>query len=341
VANKALPPGEQQAFGQAMARIAALEREVAELRKGNGTVDPSTLTDTPPEARASVASLRSWVLDERNRIQVQKLVSDEIGALVARITSPDLTSQGETFSDGALSSRVLGFRDATLVSSCLYAEAGYWNAPATDKLWARSLGRVADATPGSNGLVVWLHLRLLPALILFYSGGVAALANEKFEGLRSLFFDAHFDENGTSFPAVARLFPANVMTIQAAQRLPGLERHYTPLSDWLFDNLRPSLRSLVPDDQAYDEAFDRFEYFLGVAFLASTRTASSPVGRFAWKNRNRFENGLPQAVASELLEFGDEWPPLKAGVFGRDHEIATQALQDYATLVARTATSWF
>jgi hypothetical protein len=91
-----------------------------------------------------------------------------------------------------------------------------------------------------------------------------------------------------------------------------------PFSDYVFENLRELFRSAIPRDADYDDAFDLFEYLLGVVvWHAHSRVpagfhARAPIGRAAWRNRGLFSEGGPtsqsdpqtQAIANALFPNG-------------------------------------
>jgi hypothetical protein len=103
--------------------------------------------------------------------------------------------------------------------------------------------------------------------------------------------------------------------------LPGLDRHHTPLSDHLFDKLREPLREYLPRDDDYQDAFDRFEYLLGLVYADLNRLVIDngwwgPVGCFAWRGRHLNQDGrTSQKIAAEIEAEGAGWPLLQAGFF--------------------------
>ena len=105
------------------------------------------------------------------------------------------------------------------------------------------------------------------------------------------------------------------------QLLPGMDKHYTPLSDHLYHHLREPLRQYLTDDALYDAAFDEFEYLMSLVAMDLSlqvlggRRAS--YGRFAWKGRNLGRRALSK-LEKEVEDAGDQWAPLRAGLFGGD-----------------------
>ncbi len=104
-------------------------------------------------------------------------------------------------------------------------------------------------------------------------------------------------------------------------RLPGHERNYTPLSEYLFKTLQPMVDDLLFLGGDYEASFDEFEilFALTSADMRYQRGVQvwGPVGRFGWKRVRR------SAAYTRLLSVaeseGENWGPLRAGLFGGDY----------------------
>ena len=122
-------------------------------------------------------------------------------------------------------------------------------------------------------------------------------------------------------PLVTRLYTWSVLEDPQAKQLPGLERRHTPISDHLYSALRETARDVLPSNQEYEPAFDRFEYLWALLHVDATLGTDhwhegwGPVGRFGWRRRPRGDRE-PAVVAREMERDGEAWPPLAAGLFG-------------------------
>jgi hypothetical protein len=108
--------------------------------------------------------------------------------------------------------------------------------------------------------MTWVIMRLYPALALLYGGGIAALARGHYSTFAALLTKVIVRSLTGERPLVLSLYPQAAVQERVAQLLPGLERHYTPMSDHLFDWLRDPLREFILADDVYEKPFDRFEY---------------------------------------------------------------------------------
>lgn len=216
-----------------------------------------------------------------------------------------------------------------------------------------------------SGNTARLAVRWFPLLATVYAGGLAAVARENFVALRSFAVDPLVRDDNGRVPAVARARtyqPFNELPLAAqviALRASGEEvddetinalatrqrgNRYTPASDFLHDRLRSKFRLLLPDDELYSETFDLLEVHLGL-LVSDARLQAEPAdgeawrgpwipdptsGRFTWRDRySSPEERIERLVLRDLLLRGEEWPPLRAGLFGGSVARANAAFDRY------------
>ena len=98
-------------------------------------------------------------------------------------------------------------------------------------------------------------------------------------------------------------------------------RYKTPLSQYLFSVLRPVFTELVPAEQEYTDAFDRFEHL--VSLVQYDLDQFYALGCFVWRDRRQFF----AMVGKEIEAARDRWPPLSAGLFGGSLDRLLEAKQ--------------
>ena len=211
-------------------------------------------------------------------------------------------------------------------------------------------------------MVVLTSLRWFPVLAVVYTGALAALHQRNYTALRSIAVDARVrDPMDGRVPFIARAHPwrpfsrFEVVPQLLAFRASGVElnrelaeeliagsrgKRYTPVSDYLHDMLRNKFRTDLPDDAEYSELFDRAEALLALiaidadSHLRRERTYfDGPYfGRFTWREQYMHgDGGVAGSLARELSHQGEQWGPLRAGLFGGSLERATVALQAFRT----------
>jgi hypothetical protein len=94
---------------------------------------------------------------------------------------------------------------------------------------------------------------------------------------------------------------------------------YTPLSDHLYEVLRGTLKTYLPDDQEYNRTFNRFEYMRALFEVDQRKEEHQypTIGRFGWQWRGPT---IWNEIESEVANEGRNWAPIKAGWFGGNLE---------------------
>ena len=171
--------------------------------------------------------------------------------------------------------------------AALIAAGCYWGEVEHIPLWVKCLQRIANPPGGRAGVVAWINLRMYPALLILFAGGIASVARGRYDALAALLLRVRVRGNQSEHPLALRARPGNVIDVKSGQYLPGMERRYTPVSERFFQVLRNQLKDFLPDDVEYERHFDRFEYMFALveADLAEKEGWGHQgfTGRFSWK----------------------------------------------------------
>lgn len=294
----------------------------------------------PLTVDVSVATLKRLLADPNHRIRLHDFVMEEAERTRIAIGDQHFPPDDSGFTNSTwrefIRERVDLYQTATEVSVSLIAVGGAWSTNKDqDRLWGRMLERIASHDRMRGGKGALLALRRYPALRAMYAGGVAAVDNENFGVVRSLTTDEHFRELNDEVPMVVGLHPWNVIEEDLGQALHGEDtRRLLPVSDHLYESVRDALRQLIPSDDRYSAAFDRFEFILGM-ILADLKAHSSTdvyipppfIGSYAWRHKYDM-NKSPRYLLATELESGDSWSPITAGMFGGSMERAKEAFDE-------------
>lgn len=143
--------------------------------------------------------------------------------------------------------------------------------------------------------------------------------------------------------------------------IPGREREFTPLSNRLYERLRPYLREYLPSEPAWEVKFDWFEYLFGLMHcyhsedwaLVEQRISErndagvrgwGPIGCFGWRHRED-----PNWIVKEMKVQNGVLPPdlakLRRAALAGDDPAAPQqfllAKDMFDNFVARVSSSWW
>ena len=274
----------------------------------------------PLSVPLAVATTKRYLEDDRYRVRLHDFVRGEAERVYAVAFSEEEypVHDQRLLINREFDRRLTAYRNLTDVLLNVLVTGCYWDRPERDslegsRLWGAALERLANV-PRDRGLELYLALRSYPALLVLYGGGIAALVGGHTEMLRTLFSRTRVREvRGQAEPAVLHLHTGLGRDFRGyineyVQPVPIYEREdqpaqgfFTPLSDHLYETLRVPLEDYLPDNEDYEEAFDVFEYLLGLVFVHerkkhrpdwSSEDGWGPVGRFAWKRQPADEGRL-------------------------------------------------
>ena len=332
-------PGADQAFQTLAEKLKALEEHHQ---------------PHPLSAQLAVASLKQYLPEERHRIRLHDLIMGEIERCHEVITdNKRFPVGGMQFATNAdfdveLLKQVRSYEALCEIPLALFIHGCYWSEPQHNHLWIKSLERLGQPQLiQGQSFEALVRLRRYPSLLLLYAGGIAALAGDRYRTLAALLTGPKFRDpyRSDEKPATCEIYPLQVFN-DIGKRLPDMERHYTPVSDWLFTVLREPLRVHIADDLEYQRLFDRFEYMLAIvhADVKSREEQHNsfwgPVGAFAWRNRHDIQRGIAGTIQQEIDAQQESWPPLLAGLFNNSLEQLLTAKKGFDERLSRGTSGW-
>jgi len=310
----------QEEKAQERDRLASVLREAIDSilrRLEKQTEEEASAKQLTPEGAA--AKVHDWLADDSKRIQLHQLVSGEKNKLVQWIVGPELPVQiAGRLSPEDFRHRLIRYEEMSQILVSIMAAGCYYDTQAHEKLWIDALQGVANYSSdfaSFAGEQRFIHLRRYPALLLLYSGGIAAVAGGNYGTLLSLLTKPKiYDPNG-SWTVTDALHPEQILDTETfSWMLGGQRRYFTPMSDHLFEVLRLPLKAYLHNDQQYHLGFDRFEYMR--ALLEFDRQEHNPaIGRFSWQRRPMGPD-IRQEIDAEVKNEGPNWAPFRAGWFG-------------------------
>lgn len=285
----------------------------------------------PLSAKMAVATVKRYLVDPAAKIRLYDLVHEETRKLFIEINSPKFRSLGNF----SLVDRVEKYDSACEVLMSIFITAGYWATEEPMKIWTNSLQTIGT----SQGEIISVYREnawRYPVLLLFYAAGIASVVSENYKFLFKIFTKAKIKDNEfREVPFCSALYPGVVIDSTSARQLPGMSGRHTPLNDYIYSRLKTPLSEYVSREEDYQMAFDKFEYLLALghadfnripwvgnqqsAQKAVTTAWWSPIGRFGWRNRGA-ENFIAKKIDDEIKTEGQDWAPLKAGLFGGNLE---------------------
>jgi hypothetical protein len=303
----------------------------------------------PMTAPLAVATAKRYLAEDRHRIRLHELVTGETERLYGECFGESFPLHGSSApNEEQFETRVERYRRLTEVLLALMVTGCYWDDRPGKRIWEDSVQRIANPPSRSGGTyyALWDELRLYPALLLLYGGGVSAVAAGNYSRLAPLLAQTRRREINWEGPLVLRTnayqFLARYSGFQ--QLMTRLERAYLPVNEHLHEVLREPLREYLPDDEDYSGAFDRFEYLLALVYadLEDKRGDDyfmgpglwGPIGRFGYRLRYAEHSGALQRLQEEAEHDRDNWAPLRAGLFDGSFDRFQTVMQGFDEFVS-------
>jgi hypothetical protein len=281
-------------------------------------------TSDPLTPALAAATVKRYLAEDRYRIRLNDLVGQAVREAARGFESQNF-ALAQYFSEAEFLRRMKIYEAGTETLRHMIVPLCHWGTIERHLALATSILEL-----GSDGSVnqgsytdTWKQLRLYPSLLLLYAGGLAALVGENYRMFSTILTRPSYHDHTGQGPLLLQCCIPMVLRADLKQFLPGYERHFTAASDYLVDLLRPVLQETFPLKNRYEECFDRFEYLMALVYADLRQKSPSPstikkfwgpTGRFGWRNPGRPADTL-QVVAGEIKKFGENWAPLKAGLF--------------------------
>ncbi len=311
---------------------------------------------------------KDMLLDPSRRIELDDLVSQEVQRLLAVLKDKDLVAgplsgpNHETALRIAEGAQDMWRRTEPFCSSLQVAAR--WGDPDALLPWSNGIKSFLTAAVKSEGGVeALLAQRYLPSTMAIITATLACVASQNWANLKVLVVDPavrdryqqqltplidvtdpHKSFNGVADWVVNGIARATLLDVDPSEAFEyyqgGGGKYFTPVAEWMHRLLRPVFADQLPDDDTYDTEYDRAEVILGVLAqdVTNVRLSANPDapkwGQAYWFGRatHRWRH-MESTPASDLLHeldtHGNQWGPVKAGLFGGDVDRARVAIEEY------------
>ena len=316
------------------------EDDVNEPRPATDPMVEVPASLTPLEEAAGLAPVlervKDYLADSRHRIRLSDLMIQELRGAQRRLGEECFSVRGSGITGAEFATRLLDYESAMGDMIRVAVLLGYWAEDGQQGELRRVVNVLGGQIEAQGGLSLWLALRSFPVLLAMYAGGIAAMDADNYASVRTLLLTPVHDRRHDAGVPIARATADAMLDVDrrdAFKMLPGLERRYTPLSEYLFTRMQPIVEDLLFLGKRYEALFDRFEVLYALSYADVTEGSWGPLGRFAWKYRARGRSDDPfSAMVQEASRRGDDWAPLKAGMFAGSHarfaEVARRFKED-------------
>jgi hypothetical protein len=289
-----------------------------------------------------ISKIKDLLSDSTSAIKLHDYIIYEIRQFLSESNVDSFAVQGVGFSPEEFLSRIERYEGFSINLAALTACIAYWALPEHKQLLQKMLARSTDQLDSQSGLIIWIHLRWYPIILQMYCSGIAAVEGHRYDSLANIFYTTipssdYQDKNNYLVEAIAKAI-SGLKRDKIFKIIPGHENHHTPMSEYIYKLLQPTLDDILFVGKSYEKSFDEFEVLLALV-IADFRKQSGnhfwgPIGRFGWKHQNYDRDPLSRIIEIANAE-KENWKPLKAGLFGGDYERFSNVAQEFKNIISK------
>jgi hypothetical protein len=184
-------------------------------------------------AAASIAVLKRYLPEPKDRIRLRDLMLQSVQDLVGKCIR-ERFPVNLALSSEEVASRMAIYEELSLTLAGMVANVSFYGESSHDTLLVEVIEQVSNAVGEYSGDAMLLALERYPALLSVYASGIAAVAAGEYGTLFSILTKPRvwsFDKELRS----VQMFNARWMSEDQIKWdfLPGLEKYFTPFSDYL------------------------------------------------------------------------------------------------------------
>jgi len=275
-----------------------------------------------PEGMTLMDQVKERLSEQRHRIQLSDLIARELRATQRMLGEENFPTQGGEASHEEFAARLDSYEKSMANVLRIGVLLGRWAEDYHQSEIRQLVHALAGQIETRGGLVIYLALRSYPMLLTLYAAGIAAIEGENYRALNTFFSTKVVDHRrGGAKPVLVTTVEAilDVDRTDAFKRLPDFQQKYVPRSEYLFTRIQPIVEDVLFLGSRYESLFDRFEVLYALSYLDLDIDSHgwAPPGRFAWKHSSRAGDSSPFVeILLEATQQRDEWPPIRAGMFG-------------------------
>lgn len=294
----------------------------------------------PISKQILVTRIKKYLVNDSFRIELHDLIRQETEKSFEDVSSL-LASDDDIRCYADMEKRLHLIESLTKLLLAAVITGCHWGSGTHKSLWVMCIERIASLQTGRNP---WL--RQYSVLLLFYSGGIASIANGNYDTLAGLMMKPSIVEANDELSPVLRLIPENILDYSEQKKLFAdfkFNKH-TPLSNYLYEFLlEPMEEVLLLDENKYRKCFNRFEYLVALqhAYLRKKQGKNNtwgPIG--CWKSRRSGSMNIQEAIRIEAVRAGNDWPILRGGLFDGDIENFLAIKNDFDAFVEKHTFGW-
>jgi len=277
----------------------------------------------PLSAKVAVAQAKKYLAEHKYRIQLHDLLMQEVERIVEE-AAPRNYPVTESFKNEDIVKRIAAFEALSETAIGIISIGCYWGDREHRPLWVSAVDRLANPSRPQAWNNTLQGLRVYPAMLLLYAGGIAAISGNHYEALYDLLSKPKVRDNRGPVDLVIGL--SDGLKPEVFKAIPDLKDKKVPRSERLFQVLREPLREILPDDEGYERAFDCFEAMQ--SFWSADTIGWAMPGAFMYRHDRDEKGSVLAEIVDEHKAQGNNWHLFKIGFFQGKPERWEPALKE-------------
>lgn len=289
-------------------------------------------SDHPLTKDIAVARIKKYIADPNGLIQYSDLFEQEAQAAYEKIAKELNYNYFDKKTFDKFNELHFGAIEK-LMPMCITAVR--WAKPEHEEAIVNAIIRLSSGLPTiCNYSEDAIKLQKLASLYLTYVVGISCIIYEKYSLLDKVFHIKVPTEYGKEFliKKVNCKLWIDDDTINPV--LYGSQRYYSPFSIFIEKQLKQTFAHILTDSRDYECTFDIFEYFLGInychivgMFCGHYWVPKGIYDRRAGRHQYNYRDNPYDAFFSTAFTDGQNWTPIKQGMFNGDYSVYQEAKQ--------------
>jgi len=279
---------------------------------------------------------KQFLSDDSFRIQLYDSVHEYASNAIGQLSS-DEESHPTKWDGDSLLQYLNHVQELTSDLRSVGALLGFWSPESHPQLTVLHTRHFSQWIGSSAANAYPRRFQWYPLLLQQYSLGLGAVASGSFKILR-MYLESPFPDPRSQHlrvPSIVAVDSAFSDARQLFKLLPGREKQFTPLSEYLFEFFESDLQDVVFFGADYEYVFDRFEILYSLQYSHLNERLYdgrywAPVGRFGWKFAHRVGPDPYGDLVSEASNEKDSWPPIIAGFFDGDFSRFEEVVSNFS-----------
>lgn len=300
----------------------------------------------PLSIKVAVAMLKKYIVNPENRIKLNDMILDECNQVCVKLNDEKFDTNNEKATVDAGKKRVKEYEAVMEKLLYLFAYGCYWGEESFKSIWTKCIEMIADTCAVRSGNEAWCSLRKYPLLLMIYVGGVASISSNRFYNLYAITNEAKIQTLYGVKLVSEEMYPWSVFARNKkwAEEILNKTGYYTPISEYLYENLKSIFNSILGTTTKYDINFERFECFFGLIFIDSNLEGNRFVSNNVYSQPPRYK-AFSKIEENYIFREADlksnEWEALEAGYFHHDFTRYINIKNKYEEYISKARNEYY